>query len=114
MLNLHLYTSNRLENLALILASIVAGPLDPMQPETILVQSGGMQRWISMQLAREHGVCAGARFPFPVGFAYELCRNLLDDVPREYPLSKERMLWNIVRLLPGLLSNPDFAPSNAT
>lgn len=110
MLNIHLYTSNRLENLALILSSIVAEPLDPMQPETILVQSGGMQRWVSMQLAREHGVCAGARFPFPVGFAYELCRDLLDDVPREYPLSKERMLWNIVRLLPGLLSNPDFAP----
>ncbi len=107
--NLTLYTSNRLENLALILSSVVAEPLDPMQSETILVQSGGMQRWVSMQLAREHGVCAGTRFPFPVGFAYELCHDLFDDVPREYPLSKERMLWNIVRLLPGLLSNPDFA-----
>lgn len=108
--NLTLYTSNRLENLAKKLTEVLKTPLDPMEPETILVQSGGMQRWVSMQLAREHGVCAGARFPFPVGFAYELCRELLDDVPREYPLSKERMLWNIVRLLPELLSNPDFAP----
>jgi exodeoxyribonuclease V gamma subunit len=105
-----LHASNRLETLAEQLARVLGSPLDPMQPETILVQSGGMQRWVSMQLARRHGVCAGARFPFPVGFAYDLCRTLLPDLPREYPLSKERMLWSIVRLLPNLLEEPDFAP----
>jgi len=108
--NLTLYTSNRLENLALILAQVVKAPLDPMQPETILVQSGGMQRWVSMQLARRSGICANVSFPFPVGFAYELCRALLPDLPREYSLSKERMLWDIVSLLPVMLAEPEFAP----
>lgn len=105
-----LHASNRLKILTELLARVLGGPLDPMQPETILVQSGGMQRWVSMQLARKHGICAGVHFPFPVAFAYDLCRELLDDVPREYPLSKERMLWSIVRLLPGLLDEPEFAP----
>jgi len=105
-----LHASNRLENLAELLVEVVKTPLDPMTQETILVQSGGMQRWVSMQLARRHGVCAGVRFPFPVGFAYELCRGLLPDLPREYPLSQERMLWRITHLLRGLLDEPEFAP----
>ena len=105
-----LHASNRLENLAELLAEVVKTPLDPMKQETILVQSGGMQRWVSMQLARRHGVCAGVRFPFPVGFAYELCRELRADLPPEYPLSQERMLWRITHLLRGLLDEPEFAP----
>lgn len=110
---LHLYTSNRLDYLAQILAGIVARPLDPMTPETILVQSGGMQRWVSMHLALELGVWANARFPFPVAFAYELARNLLPDLSPDYALSKERMLWRIVGLLPGLADEPEFAPIKA-
>ncbi|WP_028578441.1 exodeoxyribonuclease V subunit gamma [Desulfomicrobium escambiense] len=105
-----LHASNRLENLAELLAEVVKIPLDPMKQETILVQSRGMQRWISMQMARRHGVCAGVRFPFPVGFAYELCRELRADLPPEYPLSQERMLWRITHLLRGLLDEPEFAP----
>jgi len=105
-----LHASNRLETLAGLLARVLAAPLDPMQPETVMVQSGGMQRWVSMQLARRHGVCANARFPFPVGFAYEVCRALFSDLPREYPLSQERMLWSIERLLRPLLDEPEFAP----
>ena len=38
-----LHASNRLENLAELLAEVLKTPLDPMKPETILVQSGGMQ-----------------------------------------------------------------------
>jgi exodeoxyribonuclease V gamma subunit len=111
--NLHLYTSNRLEHLALILSGVVAEPLDPMDKETILVQSGGMQRWVSMQLAREHGIWANADFPFPVAFAYDLCRKLLPDLSADYALAQDRMLWRIVSLLPGMLDEPDFAPIKA-
>lgn len=111
--HLHLYTSNRLDYLAQILVTTVAAPLDPMTPETILVQSGGMQRWVSMHLARELGVWANARFPFPVAFAYELARNLLPDLPPDYALSQERMLWRIVGLLPDLADEPEFAPIKA-
>ncbi len=31
---------------------------DPLGQEIIVVQSKGMERWLSMQLARHHGICA--------------------------------------------------------
>lgn len=105
-----LYTSNRLEHLALVLAKVTAAPLDPLLPETILVQSAGMQRWVSMQMAQEHGIWANARFPFPVAFAHELACALLPDLPAEYALSQERMLWRVASLLPQMADRPEFAP----
>ena len=63
MLKLRLYTSNRLENLAESLAESVRRPLrSPLEPETILVQSQGMARWLKLQLAQRHGICSNCRF----------------------------------------------------
>ena len=60
-----LYTSNRLEILAEKLAQVLSAPLaSPLQPEIILVQSKGMERWVSMELARHNGICANCRYPF--------------------------------------------------
>jgi exodeoxyribonuclease V gamma subunit len=60
-----LYTSNRLKILADKLAHVLSAPLaSPLQPEIILVQSKGMERWVSMELARHNGICANCRFPF--------------------------------------------------
>lgn len=110
---LELYTSNRLEILAEALAEVVAQPMPPMKPETILVQSGGMQRWISMQLAQRHGICANAVFPFPVAFAYDICRKILPDIPKEYRLSKEKMLWSILRVLDAEQDNSELLALSA-
>lgn len=106
----HLYTSNRLEHLALILATVLKTPLDPMRGQTIVVQSRGMERWISMQLAREYGVVANVRFPFPVHFAHHLSARLLQELPAEQVLSQQRLVWRIVRAVPELLHLPEFAP----
>jgi hypothetical protein len=64
--DLRLFTSNRLEVLAEKLAELLRPPLpSPLESEIILVQSKGMERWVSMKLARYHGICANYRFPFP-------------------------------------------------
>ncbi len=56
---LYLYTSNRLEVLGEKLAEVLSKPLaSPLQREIILVQSKGMERWVSMELARHNGICA--------------------------------------------------------
>ena len=56
---LRLYTGNRLEMLAEKLAEVMSKPLaKPLQQEIILVQSKGMERWVSMELARHNGVSA--------------------------------------------------------
>lgn len=106
----HLYTSNRLEHLALILASVLGVPQDPMRSQTIVVQSRGMQRWITMQLAQEHGIVANVRFPFPVHFAHHLCSRLVGNVPEDYTLSQQRLVWRIVQAMPQLLPLPEFTP----
>ena len=70
---LRLFTSNRLEVLAGKMAEVLRPPLpSPLESEIILVQSKGMERWVSMELARHQGICANYRFPFPNRFVYDI------------------------------------------
>ena len=63
---MHVHRSNRTERLFDVLADVVATPLaDPMARECIGVQGRGMERWLSMRLARRFGVWANPEFPFP-------------------------------------------------
>lgn len=63
---IEVYTSNRLEALVDALAETVAEPLpSPIEPETIVVQSRGMETWLSMRLAERFGIWANAAYPFP-------------------------------------------------
>ncbi len=59
---LNLFTSNRLEILVEKLAELLSKPLaSPLQQEIILVQSKGMERWVSTELARNNGIFANYR-----------------------------------------------------
>ena len=60
------FTSNRMEVLAQRLCEVLKTPLaSPLATEIVVVQSRGMERWLSLQLAEAHGICANIRFPFP-------------------------------------------------
>ena len=81
MSGLNVVTSNRLENLVRLLADRIEDrPRSPFEEEVILVQSKGMERWISMNLARRFGIWANARYPFPNAFVNELFQTILPDV----------------------------------
>ncbi|HPP07230.1 MAG TPA: exodeoxyribonuclease V subunit gamma, partial [Syntrophorhabdaceae bacterium] len=57
MAGLKLYHSNRLEKLVDALASILNTPLSsPFKTEIIVVESKGMERWLSMRLAERFGI----------------------------------------------------------
>ena len=76
---IHLHRSNRTELLAAALAEILrSDPLSPMQEEWIVVQGPGMQRWLSIELAKSLGVWANARFPFPRHLIDTAMRGVLD------------------------------------
>jgi len=61
-----LYTSNRLEQLAHQLTDALSTPLkSPLAPEVIVVQSRGMARWVSLQIAKISKICMNYEFPFP-------------------------------------------------
>jgi len=107
-----LYTGNQLEVLVTALGEMVASnPLDsPFKRETIVVQSRGMQRWLSMRLASRFGVWAGAEYPFPNTLVQQLFDCFGLSQPDMAKFSKEVMCWSLMRLLPGLLERESFTP----
>ncbi|MCH9006947.1 exodeoxyribonuclease V subunit gamma [candidate division KSB1 bacterium] len=106
---IHLFTSNRLEHLSEALAETLGTPLSsPLQPETIVVQSRGMQRWLSLELARKQGVCANVDFPFPNTFVHDIVRRILENVPNETGFEPPALTWRIMKVLPDLLKRDAF------
>ncbi|MBW2066917.1 MAG: exodeoxyribonuclease V subunit gamma, partial [Deltaproteobacteria bacterium] len=104
MAGIHLYTSNRLEILAEALADTLRTPLkSPFDREIIVVQSQGMARWISMELARRHGVCANYDFPFPNRFVGRIFRQVIPDSKDGSAFEPGIMAWRIMSCLPRLM-----------
>ena len=107
---LYLHTSNRLELLAACLASALGPPLaDPFASETVVVQSVGMGRWLSLRLAEAHGICANVAFPFPQRFVSDIFQQSLPERAAARFYARENLTWRIMKLLPGLLAQPAFA-----
>jgi len=97
---LHLYQSSRLEILLELLAAVVEQPLDsPLAPETVIVQSKGMGRWLSLRLAEKHGVCANIRFPLPASYLWQLLCEMLGDLPRRSAYAPETLTWRVMSWL---------------
>ncbi len=107
--NLRLFTSNRLEILANELAGVIGTPLSsPFDKEVIVVQSPGMERWISMELALRHGVCANMEFPFPNAFMNDVLGKAFPDLTGQPFFEPDIMTWRIMEILPSLISRPGF------
>ena len=113
------YTSNRLEVLAEELARCVSRPLSsPLTPEIIVVQSRGMERWVSLQLAQKLGVCANVRFPFPNAFVDEIfaATGLKAAAPEAgeaepaNPYDPPVLTWRLMKQLPECLQETPFEP----
>jgi len=106
---LRLFTSNRLEILTDRLSAVLSEPLtSPLETEVVVVQSRGMERWISMQLARRQGVCANFRFPFPNHFVHEMFQKCLPDLSEHSPFDPGVLTWRIMKLLPSCIARPGF------
>jgi exodeoxyribonuclease V gamma subunit len=106
---LRLIASNRMEDLVERLAEILATPLaSPLEKEIILVQSKGMERWVSMELARRHGVCANIRFPFPNAFLQETFSRVLGADQDSSFYEPAAMTWMIMKLLRSCVGPPQF------
>ncbi|HEV7403459.1 MAG TPA: exodeoxyribonuclease V subunit gamma [Chthoniobacteraceae bacterium] len=108
MAGLYVYRSNRLEALGERLAEVLRVPLpNPLQPETIVVQSLGMRRWISFELAARLGVTMNCHFPFFQEFAHGL---LNPGIKTQSAFSRTALPWRILALLPRLIERPGFEP----
>src|SRR5690606_14744734 len=109
---------NRLESLReLVVDWLRAHPLRPLEHEVMLVQSNGIAQWLQIALAAEPeqgrcGAAAALEVQLPARFLWDAYRSVLgrEAVPEASPLDKEPLTWRLMRLWPGLLSQPAFAP----
>ena len=106
------YHSNQLEVQKDILVELIQRqPLsNPLQPETVLVQSPGMAQWLQLQIAEQKGIAANFTFPMPASFIWQLYAENLPDVAQSNQFNKNAMMWRLMRLIPQYLEQEAFHP----
>lgn len=114
--------SNRPEDLRQLLVSRLAqAPLAPLEDEIILVQSGGIGRWLQLgmaasvgqeELAGGLGISASVRTLLPARFLWEAYRHVLGErrLPEHSLFDADRLRWLIYRLLSSLVGRRGFEP----
>ncbi len=107
---LNLYTSNRIESLVPILADVVRQPRKSIfQEEVIVVQSRGMEQWLSLEIAKQLKINAFCKFPFPTAFFNKLLQGDHKFKGDLIPFDPGLLTWRIFNLLPSLLDDPAFS-----
>ncbi len=105
-----LHSSNKTENLVAHLTAVIENsPLtSPFEKEVFLIQSQGMERWLSQQLADQFKVWGNYEFLFPGKFFSSLAQNI-DSRLSDAAFERNLMLWRIEALL-RRLEGDEFLP----
>ncbi|MGZ4991656.1 MAG: exodeoxyribonuclease V subunit gamma, partial [Methylobacter sp.] len=95
-----LHSSNKTENLVVHLSTVIeSAPLaSPFAKEVFLIQSQGMERWLSQQLASQFKVWGNYEFLFPGKFFSSLAQSI-DSRLSDAAFERNLMLWRIEALL---------------
>lgn len=104
-----LHSSNKTENLLEHLSAIInMAPLSsPFKDEVFLIQSQGMERWLSQQLASKAQVFANFKFLFPEVFFSQMARQINQQLQTDV-YARELMVWRFELILREL-DNPVFS-----
>ncbi|MEE3052574.1 MAG: exodeoxyribonuclease V subunit gamma [Planctomycetota bacterium] len=108
---IRLYRSNRLEQLCSSLGDAIREPpagRSPLDPETIVVQSRGMQDWLTMELSRREGICANVNYPFPHTLIEEVYNAIEGGGEEDKWLEQGQLLWRLLERLDNDLEQPGF------
>jgi exodeoxyribonuclease V gamma subunit len=105
-----LHSSNKTENLVAHLVSVISNaPLSsPFAKEVFLIQSQGMERWLSQQLASRFHVWANYQFLFPGKF-FSFIAQQIDSKVNDAAFDRSLILWRLEALL-RKLENDDCLP----
>ncbi len=104
-----LFLSNRLEVLSDKLVDVLIRPMStPLEKEIIVVQSRGMEKWLSLKLAEAHGICANYEFPFPNTFLNRMFSLLVPEYKYFDLFEPDIMTWEIIGVINRLLDADGF------
>ena len=105
-----LHSSNKTENLVTQLGVVIETlPLSSaFSKEIFLIQSQGMERWLSQQLAQTFQVWANYEFLFPAKFFSSVAQKL-DSRLNDAAFDRHKMTWRIENILREL-NGDDFLP----
>lgn len=107
---LRFYQSNRLEDLAAFFAKFIQKiPLsDAFQAETIVIQSPGIKRWLSLVLVEQNSIAANLDFVTPAEFSYRLMSYATDNLSESNFFTHDKLRWRLFELLPAVFEMPEF------
>ncbi len=107
-----LHSSNKTENLLAHLSAVFhsSSLASPFATEIFLIQSQGMERWLSQQLATDFKVWANFEFLFPNKFFSSLTRQIDLEID-DSKFDRRNLLWQFEAVLRNL-DDPCFAPLN--
>lgn len=105
---LHTFTAPSLTPLFAHLAErLRREPLPPREQELIVVQSQGMRRWLTLQLADTFGAAGSVALPFPASFVHDIGRRVSPGAgtrEEDDPYTREALAWRVDALLRALPS----------
>ncbi len=108
--HIEIQAGNRLETLAARLADeIRRDPLNPFEPERIVVPHPTLGRWLVLALAKELGIAANVSIELPAQFAWSIMHDVLGTLSRDTPFAPDRLRWRIYDQVASL-AGPGTAP----
>ena len=106
---LHVYHSNRLEALFILMCTLrESQPLaDPLATETVLVANSGIGRWLNFQIADRSGIAANIDYLMPAAFVWQLYQTCLKDVPEKSAFERSALRLRVLSHLDAIINEPD-------
>ncbi len=106
----YLYSGNRQEQLLEALAKVIRQPLQhPLRAEAIVVQHLGMQRWVSLGLAKHNGIEANTEFLLPNKLLEKAFKQGIPDYQSTETLEPDQLAWILFEILQNQQNTPRFA-----
>ncbi len=105
-----LYSGNRLEILADKFAQTVSSfPLPVMTKESIVLQSMGMMKWLTVEMSRRLGIWSNYEYIFPNRMAGNILNSFIPGKGDERFFDKDIMTWKCIDLILKEKENPCFS-----
>jgi exodeoxyribonuclease V gamma subunit len=105
------HRNNRMELLLAELGDVLSERRSHVfQPEVIVVQSLGMERWLSMGLANRFGVWANAQHPFPRTFIEAVSDVVIGPLQETERYTRPAMAFHLAQILGDLPESAALAP----